>query len=104
MAYACSGGVFPKTSRVGVVTISGGVGIQLADKAAELDLELPRMPDAAQRKIEEFGDVSEYEITTIQGQKKQTYQSGDGKTANARQSELEFKAQDTGAISADKVS
>ena len=51
VAYACSGGVFPKTPRVGVVTISGGVGIQMADAAAELDLELPRMPDAAQQKI-----------------------------------------------------
>jgi acyl-CoA synthetase (NDP forming) len=51
VSYACSGGVFPRTPRVGVVTISGGVGIQLADAAAELDLELPRMPDAAQRKI-----------------------------------------------------
>jgi acyl-CoA synthetase (NDP forming) len=51
VAYACSGGVFPKTPRVGVVTISGGVGIQMADAAAELDLEMPRMPDAAQQKI-----------------------------------------------------
>jgi len=51
VAYACSGGVFPKTPRVGVVTISGGVGIQMADAAAELDLPLPRMPDAAQQKI-----------------------------------------------------
>jgi acyl-CoA synthetase (NDP forming) len=51
VAYACSGGVFPKTPRVGVVTISGGVGIQMADAAAELDLELPRMPDATQQKI-----------------------------------------------------
>jgi acyl-CoA synthetase (NDP forming) len=51
VSYACSGGVFPKTPRVGVVTISGGVGIQMADAAAELDLELPRMPDAAQQKI-----------------------------------------------------
>ena len=51
VAYACSGGVFPKTPRVGVVTISGGVGIQMADAAAELDLELPRMPDAVQQQI-----------------------------------------------------
>ena len=51
VAYACSGGVFPKTPRVGVVTISGGVGIQMADAAAELDLELPRMPDAVQQEI-----------------------------------------------------
>ncbi len=51
VAYACSGGVFPKTPRVGVVTISGGVGIQMADAAAELGLELPRMPDTTQQKI-----------------------------------------------------
>jgi hypothetical protein len=51
VAYACSGGVFPKTPRVGVVTISGGVGIQMADAAAELGLELPRMPDTAQRQV-----------------------------------------------------
>ena len=51
VAYACSGGVFPKTPRVGVVTISGGVGIQMADAAAELGVELPRMPDATQQQI-----------------------------------------------------
>jgi acyl-CoA synthetase (NDP forming) len=51
VAYACSGGVFPKTRRLGVVTLSGGVGIQMADAAAEMDLELPRMPDEAQQKI-----------------------------------------------------
>ena len=51
VAYACSGGVFPKSPRLGVVTLSGGVGIQMADAAAELGLELPRMPDDAQRKV-----------------------------------------------------
>ena len=51
VAYACSGGVFPKSPRVGVVTLSGGVGIQMADAAAEFGLELPRMPDAAQQKV-----------------------------------------------------
>lgn len=51
VAYACSGGVFPKSRRVGVVTLSGGVGIQMADAAAEMGLELPRMPDTAQRKV-----------------------------------------------------
>ncbi len=51
VAYACSGGVFPRSPRVGVVTISGGVGIQMADAAAEFGLELPRMPDAAQRQV-----------------------------------------------------
>jgi acetate---CoA ligase (ADP-forming) len=51
VAYACSGGVFPKSPRLGVVTLSGGVGIQMADAAVAKGLELPRMPDAAQRKI-----------------------------------------------------
>ena len=51
VAYACSGGVFPKSPRLGVVTLSGGVGIQMADAAAEMGLELPRMPDAAQQKV-----------------------------------------------------
>ena len=34
-----------------MVTLSGGVGIQMADAAVELGLELPRMPDAAQQKV-----------------------------------------------------
>ena len=51
VAYACAGGVFPKSPRVGVVTLSGGVGIQMADAAVAMGLELPRMPDAAQQKV-----------------------------------------------------
>src|SRR6185295_9961935 len=51
IAYACAGGVYPKSPRLGVVTLSGGVGIQMADAASEMGLELPRMPDAAQQKI-----------------------------------------------------
>jgi acyl-CoA synthetase (NDP forming) len=51
VAYACAGGVFPKSARIGVVTLSGGVGIQMADAASAMGLELPRMPDAAQRKV-----------------------------------------------------
>ena len=38
---------------------------------------------AAQREIEEFGDVSEYDITVIQGQLKE-------ETAGASQPELDF--------------
>jgi acyl-CoA synthetase (NDP forming) len=51
VAYGCAGGVFPKSPRLGVVTLSGGVGIQMADAAVEKGLELPRMPDPAQQKI-----------------------------------------------------
>jgi len=51
VAYACAGGVFPPSPRLGLVTLSGGVGIQMADAATALGLDLPRMPDAAQKKI-----------------------------------------------------
>jgi len=51
VAYACAGGVFPKSPRLGVVTLSGGVGIQMADAAVEKGLTLPRMPDTAQQKV-----------------------------------------------------
>jgi acyl-CoA synthetase (NDP forming) len=51
VAYACAGGVFPKSARLGVVTLSGGVGIQMADAATQYGLELPRMPDAAQQQV-----------------------------------------------------
>jgi acyl-CoA synthetase (NDP forming) len=51
VAYACAGGVFPRSPRLGVVTLSGGVGIQMADAATVLGLELPRMPAAAQQKV-----------------------------------------------------
>ena len=51
VAYACAGGVFPKSPRLGVVTLSGGVGIQMADAAVERGLTLPRMPDTAQQKV-----------------------------------------------------
>ena len=51
VAYACASGVFPKSPRLGVVTLSGGVGIQMADAAVERGLTLPRMPDTAQQKV-----------------------------------------------------
>ena len=51
VAYACAGGVFPRSPRLGVVTLSGGVGIQMADAAVERGLTLPRMPDSAQQKV-----------------------------------------------------
>jgi acyl-CoA synthetase (NDP forming) len=51
VAYACAGGVFPQSPGLGVVTLSGGVGIQMADAAVERGLTLPRMPDSAQQKV-----------------------------------------------------
>jgi len=53
-AYACAGGIFPKGRRLGLVTISGGVGVQMADDASDLGLDVAPMPEAAQAKLKEI--------------------------------------------------
>ena len=72
------------------------------DRSFDMVARVRAAKEAAQRRIEEFGEVAEYEITIIQGQKKQIAQPGDGQAANARQSELKFKAQDNRTVSADE--
>ncbi|MDX1435041.1 MAG: CoA-binding protein, partial [Gammaproteobacteria bacterium] len=52
--YACAHGVRPRRPRLGLLTVSGGVGIQMADAAAEAGLEVPPMPQIAQRKLKEL--------------------------------------------------
>lgn len=52
-AYACTAGIFPKAGRVGLVTISGGVGVQMADHAVKLGLDVAPMPDDAQKLLKE---------------------------------------------------
>ena len=51
VAYACAAGKFPRGRRLGAVTISGGAGILIADKAAAVGLAMPAMPAAAQREL-----------------------------------------------------
>jgi acyl-CoA synthetase (NDP forming) len=51
VAYACSLGVRPKGSRLGLLTISGGVGIQMADAAADTDLHVAAMPESGQERM-----------------------------------------------------
>lgn len=46
--YACRAGVFPTDRRIGLMTVSGGVGIQMADAAESLGLEVAAMPAAAE--------------------------------------------------------
>ncbi|GAA5233141.1 acetate--CoA ligase family protein [Verticiella sediminum] len=41
VAYACSLGGMPGNDRVGIVTVSGGIGILMADAASEAGLALP---------------------------------------------------------------
>ena len=52
VAYAASfPGSLPRGSRLGVLTVSGGVGALMADVADEAGLEMPPMPEDAQRRL-----------------------------------------------------
>ena len=51
ISYACSFGVYPKTNRLGIVTISGGAGVVMADAAAEFGLDLAPMPTSVQKEL-----------------------------------------------------
>lgn len=54
MAYACLPRRFPVGRRVGLATISGGVGVLMADAATAAGLELPPLPDDAQARLKEL--------------------------------------------------
>ncbi len=51
VAYACTGGIFPESNRIGLITLSGGVGAQMADYSKGAGLDVAPMPDAAQAKL-----------------------------------------------------
>ena len=53
IAYAASTGALPKGRRLGLVTISGGVGVLMADAASDHGLDVAPMPDAAQSALKE---------------------------------------------------
>ena len=53
-AYAAARGRFPNGDRLGIMTISGGVGVQMADAAEDLGLQVPPMPEAAQKTLKEL--------------------------------------------------
>lgn len=48
VAYAATRGRFPRASGLGIVTVSGGVGVLMADAAAEEGVALEPLPEAAQ--------------------------------------------------------
>ncbi|WP_417722616.1 acetate--CoA ligase family protein [Salipiger sp.] len=61
VAYAAARGIYPAGSKIGIVTVSGGFGIQLCDAAERVGLEVPPMPATAQAKLKEanpFGGLS----------------------------------------------
>lgn len=51
IAYACRPRIYPTGHRLGVVTISGGAGVLMADAAEDHGIETPPMPEAAQREL-----------------------------------------------------
>ncbi len=51
VAYACSKGIYPAGRKVGIVTVSGGFGIQLCDSAERNGLEVPPLPTPAQERL-----------------------------------------------------
>jgi acetate---CoA ligase (ADP-forming) len=51
LTYAASRARLPRGNRLGIVTISGGAGVLMADVAEAEGLEVPPMPIAAQRRL-----------------------------------------------------
>ena len=51
IAVACAAGRYPEGRRLGIFTMSGGFGIQLADHAEAEGLDVAPMPEAAQREM-----------------------------------------------------
>ena len=51
IAYAAAFGIFPASPRVALVSISGGVGVQMADAAVGFGLDVPPLSDAAQARL-----------------------------------------------------
>ena len=47
VAYACSSGRYPGSRSIGIASISGGVGILMADRAVAHDLDVAPMPEPA---------------------------------------------------------
>lgn len=51
IAAACVPGQFPAGNRLGVLTVSGGVGVLSCDAAAEAGLDVPELPASAQAEL-----------------------------------------------------
>lgn len=54
VAEACAHGRLPSGDRLGLVTVSGGVGILMADRAEALGLDVAELPAAAQERLREL--------------------------------------------------
>ena len=54
VAYGATFGTLPASRRIGLMSISGGVGVQMADEAVELGLEVTPMSEAAQGRLKKL--------------------------------------------------
>ena len=54
IARSCVIGTLPANDRVAMITVSGGVGVLMADDADRRGLAVPPMPEAAQRQMREL--------------------------------------------------
>ncbi|MFF3572534.1 acetate--CoA ligase family protein [Nocardia jiangxiensis] len=57
IAYACAHGSFPKGRRLGIVTVSGGFGVELCDAAEQYGLEVAGLPEAARARLRELNPM-----------------------------------------------
>ncbi|WP_420562005.1 acetate--CoA ligase family protein [Thalassobaculum sp.] len=53
-AYICSRGAYPDGNAIGLMTISGGVGVQMADAAIDYGLDVKEMPADTQKALKEL--------------------------------------------------
>ena len=51
VAYACQFGRYPNGPKIGLQTISGGIGVQMADAAAKKGFDVAPLPKSTQEKI-----------------------------------------------------
>jgi acyl-CoA synthetase (NDP forming) len=54
IAYACKPRIYPTGRKLGLVTISGGAGVLMADAAEDYDLDVAPMPADAQAELKEI--------------------------------------------------
>lgn len=53
LTYACTTTTFPNGNRIGLATVSGGVGVMMADAAALHGLDVAPMPEDSQRRMKQ---------------------------------------------------
>lgn len=51
VAYAASRGIYPRDNKIGIFTMSGGFGIQLADDCSDAGLDVAPMPENIQAQL-----------------------------------------------------